>query len=116
MAVNNQRTRSYASQWASYRHRRNVAFVLLFGFVPCWILCFTLLSEVFHFPELAILLAVAWTAGTGASLWWTGQSRCPRCWRRFGALGSKGQLDRLSFGLFDETCNNCKLRKFAESD
>lgn len=116
MVVNDRKTRSFAAQWASYRRRRNLALVLLYSLVPCWIISLSVVGEIAHFEILSVLLAGVWTAATAASLWWAGQFRCPRCSRRFGALGSKGFFGRLSCGVFDDICNNCRLRKFIESD
>jgi len=116
VTVGELKIRSYASQWESYRQRRRLALVLLYGLVPCWIISFAVLDDVLHREMLALLLEIGWTIAAGASLWWAGQFRCPRCCRRFGALGSKGFPGRLFFGVFDDICNNCKLRKFTESD
>ena len=111
MTVNEQKIRSYASQWESYRQRRRLALVLLYGLVPCWIISFVVLDDLFHLEVLPLLLTAVWSAGACASFWWAGQFRCPRCCRRFGALGSKGFLGGLFFGVFDDICHNCKLRK-----
>ena len=116
MVVNDRKTKSFAAQWASYRRRRNLALILIYGLVPCWVISLAVVGEVMHFEILSVLLPAGWSAAAGASLWWAGQFRCPRCSRRFGALGSKGFLGRLSFGVFDDICHNCRLRKFTESD
>ncbi len=102
--------KSYASQWRSYRLRRALALFFLYGLVPFGVAAVLLPSPALM-AGLAVLL---WLAAAGAAIWWAGQFRCPRCWRRFGALGSRKKLEMWSGGLFDEICHNCKLRKFTD--
>ena len=53
-----------------------------------------------------------WLAAAIAAVWWAGEFRCPRCRRRYGALGHKKGDINLTRGIFDKICSNCKLRKF----
>ncbi len=102
--------KSYALQWRAYRLRRALALFFLYGLVPFCIAADLLLS-----PRLMTGLSMLlWMGAVAAAIWWAGQFRCPRCWRRFGALGSKKKLEMWSGGLFDEICHNCKLRKFTD--
>ncbi|WP_162536310.1 hypothetical protein [Granulicella sp. WH15] len=102
--------KSYVLQWRSYRLRRSLALFFLYGLLPFCVAAALLLSPVL----VAGLVMLLWLGAAGAAIWWSGEFRCPRCWRRFGALGSKKKLEMWSGGLFDEICHNCKLRKFTD--
>jgi hypothetical protein len=52
-----------------------------------------------------------WLVAALAAVWWAGQFRCPKCCRRYAALGHRRRIN-LSRGLFDKVCSNCKLTKF----
>ena len=53
-----------------------------------------------------------WLAAAIAAVWWAGEFRCPRCRRRYAALGHRKGDTNLTRGLFDKVCANCKLQKF----
>jgi hypothetical protein len=57
---------------------------------------------------------MVWLMAACLAIWWAGEFRCPRCRRRYGALGSKTGIGVIWRGLFDKICHNCKLRKFEE--
>jgi hypothetical protein len=65
-----------------------------------------------HLPALSLLLMVAWLGLAVGLTGWQGDFRCPRCNRRYGALGSRSGRINWTRGIFDTVCANCKLRKF----
>ncbi len=101
----------YHRQWQAYALRHAIALTLLCTW-PFAALGFFYLSRYhLHQPVLALSIIVAWLAVACAAVFWAGEFRCPRCLRRYGALGHKRGWN-LTRGLFDEVCSNCKLRKF----
>jgi hypothetical protein len=107
---------SYAPQWRIYRQRRSLALFFLYAALPVFAVLFLTTQTSPHRPLLLTVVPLLWIAATYASIWWSGEFRCPRCWRRYGAIGSKGFVGLLFHGLFDDICHNCKLRKYTESD
>jgi hypothetical protein len=101
----------YARDWRKYAIRRNTALSLLYGWIPICIALFLLSRYWLHQPELFLFLMVLWLIAAFAAVWWSGEFRCPRCRRRFGALGH-GRSVNLTRGLFDKICSNCKIAKF----
>jgi hypothetical protein len=102
----------YHRQWKAFALRRNLAFFLLFGWLP---LCFGLFwwSRLsIHQPVACLIVMAIWLGCAVAAVWWAGEFRCPRCRRRYGALGHRKGDTNLTRGLFDKVCSNCKLRKF----
>ena len=101
----------YPAKWRQYARRQNLAFFLLFGWVPACVALFWASRNEFHMPVLALSLMVVWLLAALGAVYWAGEFRCPRCRRRFGALGNK-KTHNVTRGLFDKVCNNCRLRKF----
>ena len=99
-------------RWQSYARRRNLALACLLAWPPVCVCLFALSRYWLHLPALSLLLMAAWLALGFALVWWQGEFRCPRCNRRYGALGSRRGRTNWTRGLFDRFCNNCKLRKF----
>jgi hypothetical protein len=102
----------YHRQWQAFALRRNLALFLLL----CWPLVvgglFYLSRHVVHEPVLSLVVMLLWLLAALAAVWWAGEFRCPRCRRRYGALGNKKGSVNLTRGIFDEVCANCKLGKF----
>jgi hypothetical protein len=53
-----------------------------------------------------------WLAAALTAIWWAGEFRCPRCRRRYAALGNARGDTNLTRGIFSKVCTNCKLSKF----
>lgn len=102
---------SYPAKWRAFRMRRIVALTLLYGFVPACVALFLVSRMWLHQPFLSVAGMVGWAVAAGVAIWWTGEFRCPRCRRRYGALGHRRGVN-FTYGLFDSVCSNCKLRKF----
>ena len=100
--------RYYKAQWHAYARRRYAALFLLFTWPAACFGLFWLSRMWLHLPLVAIAVMMLWLAGALWLVWWSGEFRCPRCRRRFGALGRRSTITR---GIFDPLCNNCKLRK-----
>ena len=105
-------TRDYSPAWRTYALRRGLALFLLFGWVPASVAGFVASRVALHLPWLFLALSFAWGGAAWWAIWHAGEFRCPRCRRRFGALGSKKGPGVIWRGLFDRVCYNCKLRKF----
>ncbi len=102
----------YRRDWKRYRLRRNVALFLLFGWMPVSVGAFLASRLELHLPWVVLALILTWGAALCFAIWYAGEFRCPRCRRRFGALGSRKGAGAIWRGLFDSICYNCKLRKF----
>lgn len=102
----------YRSEWRRYGQRRGVALFLLFGWLPFSFAAFLASRLKLHFPWIVIGASLAWGGAMCWAIWFAGEFRCPRCRRRFGALGSRKGTGAIWRGLFDYVCYNCKLRKF----
>lgn len=103
---------SYGRKWKAYALRRNLALSLLYGCIPVCCVLYVVLGVWLHQPLLSTALGLAWLVALLAALWWAGDFRCPRCKRRFAALGRGDKWLDLSWGLFDKTCSNCTLARF----
>ena len=103
---------NYHLRWQSYAQRRNLALVTLLAWPPVCVVLFALSRYWLHLPAVSLLLMAAWLVWGFALVWWQGEFRCPRCNRRYGALGSRRGRTNWTRGLFDRVCSNCKLRKF----
>jgi hypothetical protein len=102
----------YHAQWQAFSLRRNLAFFLLYGWVPVCIALFWISRLGWHQPLIAVALMLVWLGAALAAVYWAGEFRCPRCRRRYGALGHRKGDVNLTRGIFDKVCSNCKLRKF----
>ncbi len=102
---------SYVAQWRRFGLRRNLALFLLLGWVPECVGLFLLSRDSIHQPEICLGLMAAWLAAALGAVFWAGEFRCPRCRRRYAALG-QGRHVKWTRGLFDTICSNCKLTKF----
>jgi Leu/Phe-tRNA-protein transferase len=91
--------------------RRMLAMFMLFGAIPFTTGAFVVSRLWLEQPALCIAAVVLWWAAASAAVWWAGEFRCPRCRRRFGALGSHKGVQVVWRGLFDKVCSNCKLRR-----
>ena len=102
----------YRAQWRAYAIRRGLALFFLFSWAPLAVGLFLLSRLWLHEPVLSLVVMILWlTAGCGMA-YAAGEFRCPRCRRRYGALGHRKGDVNMTRGLFDNTCSNCKLRKF----
>jgi hypothetical protein len=102
----------YHRQWQAFKLRRNVALFFLYGWVPVCGGLFELSRQWIHRPVTCLLGMAAWLVCAVAAVWWAGEFRCPRCRRRYGALGHRKGTTNLTRGMFDQVCSNCKLTKF----
>lgn len=102
----------YHREWKAFATRRNLAFFLLYGWVPVCYGLFWLSRHILHQPVASLIAMAVWLGCGLAAVWWAGEFRCPRCRRRYGALGHRKGDTNLTRGLFDKVCSNCKLRKF----
>jgi len=101
----------YQAEWKAFRLRRNMALVLLAGWVPACVGLFELSRHAIHQPVICVVAMAVWLACALAAVWWAGEFRCPRCRRRYAALGYR-KGSNLTRGIFDKVCSNCKLAKF----
>jgi hypothetical protein len=104
----------YHAKWQAFARRRILALTLLYGWLPLCLLLIFSAELLDNPPEWSIAIMLFWTAGLFAAIWWAGEFRCPRCRRRYGALGRERSVN-LTRGLFDKICYNCKLTKFEKS-
>ncbi len=111
-AVNSAPEIDYHREWKAFALRRNLAFFLLYGWVPVCIGLFWLSRLWIHQPVASLIVMAVWLGCALAAIWWAGEFRCPRCRRRYGSLGHRKGDTNLTRGLFDKVCSNCKLRKF----
>lgn len=102
----------YHQQWKAFAIRRNTALFLLCTWPPLSIALFAISRGGWHRPIPCLILILLWLSLALAAVWWAGEFRCPRCRRRYGALGHKKGDVNWTRGLFDKVCANCKLRKF----
>lgn len=109
-------TQSYHLRWRSYARRRRMALGALLAWLPVCFGLFAVLGYWLHLPALSLLLMAAWLGLAAGLVWWQGEFRCPRCNRRYGALGSRRGRTNWTRGIFDTVCANCKLRKFERVD
>ena len=101
----------YHAQWRAFAFRRGLALFLLYTWLPASIAFFEVSRRGLHQPLLFGGLICLWLVLALAAVWWAGEFRCPRCQRRYAALGHrKGDID-FTRGLFDKVCANCKLTK-----
>jgi len=105
----------YRAAWRALAWRRGVAIFLLCGLLPACVALYVLAESEVLLPEVAALLAIVWVALAIAAVWWAGEFRCPRCSRRYAALGG-GSSASVTRGLFEKICDNCKLAKFETGD
>ena len=102
----------YHRQWRDFAVRWYTGLALMVGWLPVSVGLFLYSRGGWHHPFTALILMLLWLAATLAAVWWAGEFRCPRCRRRYGALGVKSGDTNYTRGFFDKVCANCKLRKF----
>ena len=102
----------YHQQWKAYSLRRALALFFLYTWPPVTLGLFWLSRLIIHQPEWSLLIIFLWLGAAVSLVWWAGEFRCPRCRRRYGALGHRKGDINLTRGIFDKICSNCKLRKF----
>jgi hypothetical protein len=102
----------YHLQWKAFGLRRNLALFLLYGWVPVCVGLFWWSRLSIHQPVACVIAMGIWLACALTGVWWAGEFRCPRCRRRYGALGHRRGGTNLTRGLWDRVCSNCKLTKF----
>ena len=102
----------YHARWRAYRLRWWLALLLVVGWAPASFSLFYQSRHYWHTPFVSLGGIFGWLALAIAAVWWQGEFRCPRCRRRYGALGNRKGDTNYTRGLFDRICANCKLRKF----
>jgi len=102
----------YAAQWRAFAIRRNVALFFLYTWIPISVGLFLISRLGLHMPVLCLLLILLWLFAAVVGVYWAGEFRCPRCRRRYGALGHRKGDMSYTRGIFDQVCANCKLTKF----
>jgi hypothetical protein len=102
---------TYVKAWRRFAVRHHLAQFLLFGWIPVCVGLFLLSRYWIHQPVVSLVIMVLWLLAALAAVWWAGEFRCPRCSRRYAALGH-GRHVNLTRGMFDKICSNCKLTKF----
>ncbi len=102
----------YHAQWRAFARRRNLALFLLYTWLPLAYGLFYLSRHYIHQPIASMSIICLWLVAALAAVWWAGEFRCPRCRRRYGALGHRRGDTNITRGLFDKECANCKLTKF----
>lgn len=105
---------SYHAQWRAFAVRRSLALSLLYTWFPVSVVFFEVSRRGLHQPLLFGGLISLWLVLALAAVWWAGEFRCPRCQRRYAALGHRSGDMNLTRGLFDKVCSNCKLSKFEQ--
>ena len=102
----------YHKAWKAFALRRNLALFLLYGWVPLCAGLFWVSGNYLHMPLTSMIVMLVWLMCALTTVWWAGEFRCPRCRRRYGALGHRKGDTNLTRGIFDKVCSNCKLTKF----
>jgi hypothetical protein len=102
----------YHSEWKAFALRRYVALFLLYTWVPVCFGLFWLSRYYIHQPVACLTVMAVWLGCALSAVWWAGEFRCPRCRRRYGALGHRKGDTNITRGLWDKVCANCKLTKF----
>lgn len=102
----------YRRQWRAFAVRRALALFFLYLWLPVTLALFLLSRLFIHQPEICVIAIVLWLVTALGLVYWAGEFRCPRCRRRYGALGHRKGDVNLTRGIFDKVCANCKLRKF----
>jgi len=112
LQVTTEPEQDYHRKWKAFGLRRTLALALLYGWLPLCGVLFLFSRYWIHQPIVSIALMLVWLCGLVAAVWWAGDFRCPRCSRRYAALGHGGRGIHLTRGLFDRICSNCRLTKF----
>jgi hypothetical protein len=102
----------YHRAWKAFALRRNSALFLLYSWLPVCYGLFYYSRHSVHRPGAALGAMTVWLVAALAAVWWAGEFRCPRCRRRYGALGHRSGDTNMTRGIFDKVCANCKLTKF----
>ncbi len=102
----------YHAQWRAYAWRSGSAFFFLYTWIPVSIGLFLLSRLAIHQPIACLCMMLLWLAIAVGLVYWAGEFRCPRCRRRYAALGHRKGDMNLTRGIFDKICSNCKLSKF----
>ncbi len=105
----------YHRLWRAYRLRWWSAFLLVVSWTPVAGWLFYSSRHSWHQPLMCLTVIILWFVAAVASVWWQGEFRCPRCRRRYGALGTRKGRTNYTRGFYDRICANCKLRKFEHS-
>ena len=103
---------NYARQWRVIATRWYTALFLLITWPPLCVGLFLYSRATLHMPLTCLSIMGLWLAGALSAVWWAGESRCPRCRRRYAALGHKPGDTNYTRGFFATVCSNCKLRKY----
>ncbi len=102
----------YRAQWRAFAVRRNFALFFLYTWLPVSVGLFLLSRMRIHQPIACSAIILVWMGAALGGVYWAGEFRCPRCRRRYGALGHRKGETNVTRGIFDTVCANCKLRKF----
>ena len=102
----------YHAQWQAYAWRRGSALFFTYMWAPVSVGLFWLSRHLLHEPILSLCFMLLWLGMASGLVYWAGEFRCPRCRRRYAALGHRKGDINLTRGIFDKICSNCKLRKF----
>jgi hypothetical protein len=102
----------YTAAWRAFALRRNFALFFLYTWVPVAVGLFFLSRMRLHMPITFTIIILLWLCTAIGGVYWAGEFRCPRCRRRYGALGHRKGDVNITRGIFDKVCANCKLTKF----
>jgi hypothetical protein len=102
----------YHAQWRAFAIRLGFALFFLYTWLPVSIALFLVSRTGLHMPFVCLTIILLWFFAAIFGVYWAGEFRCPRCRRRYGALGHRAGDMSYTRGIFDKVCANCKLTKF----
>jgi hypothetical protein len=102
----------YAEDWKEYRRLRRKFSLVWLGYVPGVGLFAMVVDFLFHTYVPAFIFAFAWGIWFLAAASELAGFQCPRCGENFG---SKRGFWHIRWGPLARKCQNCGLRKFAQS-
>lgn len=111
-AVPTEGPKDFTVDWEEYRRLRKKFFLIWLGYVPGVGLFASAVDFVFHTYVPAFIFAFAWMIWFLAAAYELAGFPCPRCGECFG---SKPGFWHFHLGPLARKCQNCGLRKFAQS-
>jgi hypothetical protein len=105
--------RDYTEDWAEYRRLPRRFFYIWLGYVPAMFVVAEVVYFLFHTYVPAFVAAFAWMIWFFVAAAEVAQFSCPRC----GECFCKGPgFWSINWWLLAQKCQNCGLKKFAQSD